>query len=79
LTDEPIAVEQLKNYIARAERLEEDRANVGADLREVYAEAKSEGFDPKIMRKLVRIRRQDKRKAREEQAVLDLYLEAIGG
>ncbi|MBV9510806.1 MAG: DUF2312 domain-containing protein, partial [Caulobacteraceae bacterium] len=63
----------------RIERLEEDKAAVANDLKEVYAEAKGNGFDTKILRKVVRLRKQDKAKRQEEDALLDLYLSAIGG
>ena len=70
---------QLRTVIERIERLEEDKAGVMADLKEVYAEAKGNGFDSKIIRKIVRIRKQDKAKRLEEEALIDLYLSAIGG
>ena len=69
---------QLKTIIERIERLEEDKAGVMADLKEVYAEAKGNGFDTKILRKVVRIRKQDRAKRQEEEAILDLYLSAVG-
>ena len=69
---------QLKTIIERIERLEEDKAAVMADLKEVFAEAKGNGFDVKILRKVVRIRKQDRAKRQEEEAILDLYLSAIG-
>jgi uncharacterized protein (UPF0335 family) len=70
---------RLKSIIERVERLEEDKAAVAADIKEVFAEAKGEGFDVKILRKVVRLRKQDKAKRQEEEAILDLYLAAIGG
>ena len=70
---------RLKTLVERIERLEEDRAAVQGDLKEVYLEAKGEGFDAKILRKVVRLRKQDKIKRQEEEALLDLYLSAIGG
>lgn len=70
---------RLKTIIERIERLEEDKAAVAADLKEVYLEAKGEGFDTKILRKVVRLRKQDKAKRQEEEALVDLYLSAIGG
>jgi uncharacterized protein (UPF0335 family) len=70
---------RLKSFIERIERLEEDKAAVSADLKEVFLEAKGEGFDAKIMRKVVRLRKQDKAKRQEEEALIDLYLSAIGG
>jgi uncharacterized protein (UPF0335 family) len=73
------AQSQLKSIIERIERLEEDKAAVSTDLKEVYAEAKGNGFDTKILRKVVRLRKQDKAKIQEEEALVDLYLSAIGG
>lgn len=70
---------KLKSFIERIERLEEDKAAVSADLKEVYAEAKGEGFDAKIMRKVVQLRKQDAAKRAEEEALIDLYIAAIGG
>ncbi len=70
---------RLKTIIERIERLEEDKAAVAADIKEVFAEAKGDGFDVKILRKVVRLRKQDKAKRMEEEALLDLYLSAIGG
>ncbi len=73
------AQSQLKSIVERIERLEEDKAAIAADLKEVYAEAKGNGFDVKILRKVVRLRKQDAAKRQEEDAILDLYLSAIGG
>ena len=70
---------QLKTIIERIERLEEDKAAVAADLKEVYLEAKGNGFDVKIIRKVIRLRKQDTAKRQEEDALVDLYLSAIGG
>ncbi len=70
---------KLKSIIERIERLEEDKAAVANDLKEVYAEAKGEGFDTKILRKVVRLRKQDTAKRQEEEALIDLYISAIGG
>ena len=69
----------LKSLIERIERLEEDKAAVSNDLKEVYAEAKGDGFDVKIVRKVVRLRKQDKAKRQEEEALIELYISAIGG
>jgi uncharacterized protein (UPF0335 family) len=69
---------QLRTIIERIERLEEDKAAVANDLKEVFAEAKGNGFDVKILRKVIRIRKQDRAKRQEEEALLDLYLSAIG-
>ena len=70
---------RLKSLVERIERLEEDKAAVAADLKEVYAQAKGEGFDVKILRKVVRLRRQDVAKRAEEEALIELYISAIGG
>ena len=70
---------RLKSFIERIERLEEDKAAIANDLKEVFAEAKGEGFDTKIMRKVVRLRKQDRAKRLEEESLVDLYLSAIGG
>ena len=70
---------RLRTIIERVERLEVDKAAVMNDLKEVYLEAKGEGFDVKILRKIVRLRKMDKAKRDEEEALIDLYLSAIGG
>nr|UXE45249.1 hypothetical protein Hi04_10k_c4586_00007 [uncultured bacterium] len=70
---------KLKSLIERIERLEEDKAAVAGDLKEVYAEAKGEGFDTKILRKVVRLRKTDLAKRQEEEALIELYLSAVGG
>ena len=70
---------KLKSLIERIERLEEDKKAVSTDLKEVYGEAKGEGFDVKIIRKVVKLRATDKAKRQEEEALIDLYITAIGG
>lgn len=70
---------QLKSVIDRIERLEEDKKSVMEDLKNVYAEAKGNGFDTKVIRKIIRLRKQDTAQRQEEEALLDLYLSAIGG
>lgn len=72
------AKEQLKSFLERIERLEEERAALGADIREVYSEAKGTGFDTKLMRQVIRLRKLDKADFQEQQAMLDLYLTAVG-
>lgn len=69
---------QLKSIIERIERLEQEKAEIAEQIKEVFAEAKGGGFDPKIIRKVIRIRKQDRAKRQEEEAILDLYLSAIG-
>ena len=73
-----VAGDILRAYIERIERLEEEKKNLGGDIREVYAEAKGNGFEPKIMRKLVSLRRMDQADRQEEEELLDLYRRAIG-
>lgn len=65
-------------FIERIERLEEDKKQVSEDIKDVYAEAKGTGFDIKIIRKVVAIRKQDREKRREEEEVLGLYLATLG-
>ena len=72
------AKEQLRSFVERVERLEEERAALTADIREVYSEAKGLGFDAKIMRQVVRMRKLDKADFQEQEAMLDLYLSALG-
>ncbi len=69
---------QLKSLVERIERLEEARAALAADIREVYSEAKGQGFDTKIMRQVVRLRKLDRADRQEAEAILDLYLSALG-
>jgi len=73
-----ITAEQLRSYIERIERLEEEKAAIAADVREVYAEAKSSGFDVKIMRQVLRLRKLDHDDRSEQEALLDLYKRALG-
>jgi uncharacterized protein (UPF0335 family) len=69
---------RLRTIIERLERLDEDKQAVMADMKEVFSEAKGEGYDVKILRKALRIRKQDKAKRLEEEAILDLYMSALG-
>ncbi|HEV7229394.1 DUF2312 domain-containing protein [Brevundimonas sp.] len=69
---------RLRTLVERLERLEEDKAAIAGDMKEVFAEAKGEGYDVKTLRKVLRIRKQDKAKRQEEEAILDLYLSALG-
>jgi uncharacterized protein (UPF0335 family) len=72
------AKEQLKSVIERIERLEEEKKATSDDIREVYAEAKVNGFDVKALRTIVRLRKQDADERKEEEAVLETYLHALG-
>ena len=69
---------QLKSIVERIERLEEEKATILGDIREVYAEAKGSGFDTKIMRQIVRLRKMDKADLQEQETLLDLYKRALG-
>lgn len=68
----------LKAFIERIERLEEEKRALSSDIKDVYSEAKGTGYDVKIMRKIVSIRRQDHQKRREEEEILDLYMSSLG-
>jgi uncharacterized protein (UPF0335 family) len=70
--------DEVMQYINRIEKLEEEKRAISEDIKSVYLEVKSTGYDPKIIRKLVSIRRKSKEERQEEQALLDLYMEAIG-
>lgn len=73
-----VSGKRLKSFIERVERLEEEKKALAEDIRDVYAEAKSVGFEPKIMRKIVSLRKSNIEKRREEQELLELYMSAIG-
>ena len=68
----------LRAFIERIEKLEEEKRAIADDIKDVYAEAKGNGFDSKIIRKIVSMRRMDREKRREEEEILDLYLTALG-
>lgn len=78
MAEDGIAHMRLRSFIERIERLEEEKAALMADIREVYSEAKAAGFDPKVMRKVVRLRKMDENDRREEDLVLETYLRALG-
>lgn len=69
---------QLKSIVERVERLEAEKAEIAEQIKEVYSEAKGNGFDVKIIRKVVKARAQDRAKRQEEEAILDLYMHAVG-
>jgi uncharacterized protein (UPF0335 family) len=73
-----IAGDRLKSFIERIERLEEERRTLSADIKEVFAEAKGTGFDTKIMRQVIRLRRMDKDDLDEQESLLDVYKRALG-
>jgi uncharacterized protein (UPF0335 family) len=74
----PSTAGQLKAFIERIERLEEEKRQIADDIKDVYAEAKGTGFDAKILRKIVSLRRQDANERREQEEILDTYLRALG-
>lgn len=76
--DSGVASDQLRTIIERVERLEEDKKAIADDIKDVYAEAKANGFDTKILRKVVSIRKKQPHEREEEEAVLDLYMHALG-
>ena len=73
-----IAHDQLHAFIQRIERLSEEKAAIAADIKEIYLEAKGTGFDVKIMRKVVSLRKKETAERQEENAIMDLYLHALG-
>jgi uncharacterized protein (UPF0335 family) len=73
-----IAGEQLRSFIERIERLEEEKRTLSADIKDVYAEAKGSGFDTNIMRQIIRIRRMDQDDVDEQETLLDVYKRALG-
>ncbi|MDR6952328.1 uncharacterized protein (UPF0335 family) [Ancylobacter sp. 3268] len=72
------AKEQLKSFIERIEKLEEEKATITEDIKDVFAEAKGTGFDVKALREILRIRKQDADQHAEHEAIVDLYLQALG-
>ena len=73
-----VAAEQLRLFIERIERLEEEKKGIADDVKDVYAEAKANGFDIKALRAVVRLRKQDVEERKEHEAILDTYLNALG-
>ncbi|NGZ29436.1 MAG: DUF2312 domain-containing protein [Magnetococcales bacterium] len=73
-----LAGDQLRQFIERIERLEEEKAGLAADVRDLYNQAKSTGFDPKVMRQVIRIRKMEQHQVDEEENLLHLYKQALG-
>lgn len=73
-----IAADHLKSFIERIERLEEEKAAIANDVKEVYAEAKGTGFDTKIMRQIIRLRKMEPNDRAEQEELLDIYMRAVG-
>ncbi|MBP7952244.1 MAG: DUF2312 domain-containing protein [Sphingorhabdus sp.] len=78
MSDGHITADQLRLFIERIERLEEEKKGIGDDIRDVYSEAKSNGYDAKIMRQIVRLRKMTQDDRQEMEAVLDTYKAALG-
>jgi uncharacterized protein (UPF0335 family) len=80
--DEPpatrFAKDHLKAFVERVERLEEEKKTISDDIRDVYAEAKGNGFDVKALRQVVKLRKQDADERKEQEAILETYLQALG-
>ncbi|ARN84256.1 DUF2312 domain-containing protein [Candidatus Nucleicultrix amoebiphila] len=72
-----ISGNQLRQFIEKIERLEEEKSELMGDIREIFAEAKGNGFDPKIMRQVLRIRKMDGNERQEQEELLDIYLNAL--
>ena len=73
-----VSGDRLRSFIERIERLEEEKATITVDIREVYSEAKATGFDPKIMRQIVRLRKLQSDDRQEQEALLEVYKSALG-
>lgn len=73
-----VAQDQLRAFIERIERMEEEKAAISADIKEIYSEAKGNGFNTKILRRVVTIRKQDANERMEQEALLELYMSALG-
>jgi len=76
--EDSVAQDQLRAFIDRIERMEEEKTAVAEDIKEIYAEAKGNGFDTAILRKIVKIRAMDANERAEQEAVLELYMAALG-
>ena len=77
-TSQTVAAGQLRAFIERIERLEEEKKTIADDIKEVYAEAKGTGFDTKAVRTIIRLRKKDQAERQEEEAIIDLYMAALG-
>ena len=73
-----IAADRLRSLVERIERLEEERKALGSDIKDIYAEAKSAGFDVKVLRQIIRLRKQEPAEIEEQETLLDLYKRALG-
>lgn len=78
VSTDSVAQDQLRAFIERIERMEEEKKAISDDIKEIYAEAKGNGFDIKVLRQIVRIRKQDHAERLEQEALLELYMAALG-
>lgn len=78
VSSDSVAQDQLRAFVERIERMEEEKKAIADDIRDIYAEAKGNGFDTKVLRQVVKIRKQDRSERLEQEALLDLYLAALG-
>ncbi|MFT0892928.1 DUF2312 domain-containing protein [Pseudochelatococcus sp. G4_1912] len=78
VADSGVAAEELKQFVERIERLEEEKSALVADIKEVYTELKGRGFDAKAIRKIISLRKKALEERAEEEAILELYLQALG-
>jgi uncharacterized protein (UPF0335 family) len=78
MADGTVAADQLRLFIERVERLEEEKKGIADDIRDVYAEAKATGYDPRIMRMVVRLRKMETHTRQEQDAILETYRSALG-
>lgn len=78
MANDSVAADQLRTFVERIERLEEEKQAIADDIKEVYAEAKGNGFDTKVLRTVVKLRKVDRSERLEQEAILELYLTALG-
>lgn len=77
-SSDSVAGDELKQFVERRERLEEEKAGINSDIKELHAEIKGRGFDLKAFNTIIRLRKQDHSERQEQEAILELYLQAIG-
>ena len=78
VSSDSVAQDQIRAFIERIERMEEEKRAIADDIKEIYAEAKGNGFDTKVLRQIIRIRKQDASERAEQEALLELYMTALG-
>jgi uncharacterized protein (UPF0335 family) len=78
VSTDSVAQDQIRAFIERIERMEEEKKAIADDIKEIYAEAKGNGFDTKVLRQIIRIRKQDHAERMEQEALLELYMAALG-